>query len=35
VTVALSLLICSAAGFAFVFVNWKGRETLLPFSSPR
>jgi multiple sugar transport system permease protein len=29
VTVALSLLICSAAGFAFVFVRWKGRETLL------
>lgn len=29
VTVLLSLLICSAAGFAFVFVRWKGRETLL------
>lgn len=29
VTVVLSLLICSAAGFAFVFVNWKGREALL------
>lgn len=29
VTVLLSLLVCSAAGFAFVFVNWRGRETLL------
>jgi len=29
VTVLLSLFICSAAGFAFVFVRWKGRETLL------
>lgn len=29
VTVLLSLLICSAAGFAFVFVNWKGRGLLL------
>lgn len=29
VTVLLSLLICSAAGFAFVFVRWKGREALL------
>lgn len=29
VTVLLSLLICSAAGFAFVFVNWKGRGALL------
>lgn len=29
VTVVLSLLICSAAGFAFVFVNWKGRGVLL------
>lgn len=29
VTVALSLLVCSAAGFAFVFVRWKGRETIL------
>ncbi len=28
-TVALSLLICSAAGFAFVFVNWKGRGVIL------
>ncbi len=28
-TVALSLLVCSAAGFAFVFVNWKGRGVLL------
>lgn len=29
VTVLMSLAICSAAGFAFVFVRWKGRETLL------
>ena len=29
VTVMLSLFLCSAAGFAFVFVSWKGRETLL------
>ncbi|NEY89313.1 carbohydrate ABC transporter permease [Tabrizicola oligotrophica] len=29
VTVVLSLVVCSAAGFAFVFVRWKGRETLL------
>lgn len=29
VTVLLSLLICSAASFAFVFVRWQGRETLL------
>ncbi|MEY4696213.1 MAG: hypothetical protein RIT14_641 [Pseudomonadota bacterium] len=29
VTVVLSLLICSAAGFAFVFVDWKGRGVLL------
>lgn len=29
VTVILSLLICSAAGFAFVFVRWKGREVFL------
>lgn len=29
VTVILSLLLCSAAGFAFVFVNWKGRGVLL------
>ena len=28
-TVILSLIICSAAGFAFVFVNWKGRGVLL------
>jgi multiple sugar transport system permease protein len=27
--VALSLLICSAAGFAFVFINWKGRGVIL------
>jgi multiple sugar transport system permease protein len=29
VTVVLSLLVCSAAGFAFVFVRWKGREVIL------
>ncbi len=29
VTVALSLLVCSAAGFAFVFVNWAGRGVML------
>ena len=29
VTVALSLLICPAAGFAFVFINWKGRGVIL------
>lgn len=29
VTVILSLLVCSAAGFAFVFVHWKGRELFL------
>ena len=29
VTVALSLLLCSAAGFAFVFINWKGRGVIL------
>lgn len=29
VTVILSLLLCSAAGFVFVFVNWKGRGVLL------
>jgi multiple sugar transport system permease protein len=29
VTMALSLLICSAAGFAFVFINWKGRGVIL------
>jgi multiple sugar transport system permease protein len=29
ITVALSLLICSAAGFAFVFINWKGRGVIL------
>jgi multiple sugar transport system permease protein len=27
--VVLSLLVCSAAGLAFVFVKWKGRDTLL------
>lgn len=29
VTVVLSLLFCSAAAFAFVFVRWTGRDTLL------
>jgi len=29
VTVVLSLLICSAAAFAFVFVGWRGRDVLL------
>ncbi len=29
VTVLLSLLICSLAGFSFVFVNWAGRGVLL------
>lgn len=29
VTVALSLLACSAAAFAFVFVEWKGRGVML------
>ncbi len=29
VTVALSLLACSAAAFAFVFVEWKGRNLML------
>jgi multiple sugar transport system permease protein len=29
VTVALSLLLCSTAAFAFVFVNWKGRDLIL------
>ncbi len=28
-TVVLSLLVCSAAAFAFVFVGWRGREVLL------
>ena len=28
-TVLLSLLTCSAASFAFVFIRWQGRETLL------
>lgn len=28
-TVALSLLICSLAGFAFVFLNWRGRDLML------
>lgn len=29
VTVILSLLICSAAAFAFVFIDWRGRELVL------
>lgn len=29
VTVALSLFLCSTAAFAFVFVNWKGRDLIL------
>ncbi len=29
ITVVLSLLVCSMAAFAFVFVNWKGRELVL------
>lgn len=29
ITVILSLALCSAAGFAFVFVNWKGRGVIL------
>lgn len=29
VTVVLSLLICSMAAFAFVFIGWKGRDFLL------
>lgn len=29
ITVILSLALCSAAGFAFVFVNWKGRGAIL------
>jgi multiple sugar transport system permease protein len=29
VTVVLSLLLCSAAAFAFVFVTWKGRGVIL------
>ncbi|TKW66028.1 MAG: carbohydrate ABC transporter permease [Paracoccus denitrificans] len=29
VTVVLSLLICSAAAFSFVFLNWSGRDVLL------
>lgn len=28
-TVLLSLLVCSLAGFAFVFINWTGREVVL------
>lgn len=29
VTVALSLLLCSAAGFAFAFIEWRGRDMAL------
>lgn len=29
VTVILSLAVCSAAAFAFVFVSWKGRDVIL------
>lgn len=29
VTVVLSLLVCSMAAFAFVFIGWKGRDFLL------
>jgi multiple sugar transport system permease protein len=29
VTVALSLLVCSLAAFAFVFIDWRGRELVL------
>ena len=29
VTVALSLLVCSMAAFAFVFIGWKGRDVIL------
>jgi multiple sugar transport system permease protein len=29
VTVVLSLVLCSAAAFAFVFVRWTGRDTML------
>ena len=28
-TVALSLVVASVAGFAFVFINWRGRELVL------
>lgn len=29
VTVILSLMVCSAAAFAFVFIDWRGRELVL------
>ena len=29
VTVVLSLLLCSSAAFAFVFIEWKGRDLIL------
>ncbi|MBS3850188.1 carbohydrate ABC transporter permease [Devosia sp. J2-20] len=29
VTVLLSLIVCSAAAFAFVFIDWRGRELIL------
>lgn len=28
-TVALCLLVCSMAGFAFVYLNWRGRDVIL------
>ena len=31
VTVSLSILLCSLAGFAFVYLNWKGRDLILSF----
>ncbi len=29
ITVLLTLVVCSLAGFAFTFLNWRGREVLL------
>ncbi len=29
ITVALSLVLCSAAGFAFAFISWRGRDLAL------
>ena len=29
ITVLLSLIVCSAAAFAFVFIDWRGRELVL------
>ena len=31
VTVSLSIFLCSLAGFAFVYLNWKGRDLILSF----